>query len=310
MNLKLSILLVAVLLIVGGVFLALRNGTDPVPEPRLWFYQMQVDSLAQVSVTHQGQTVEYSKKAGTFDWYIQGPGGTLVFQGLWGGKPLLLSGPKVSRVISDNLVDPGNFGLDPPQTSVMVTDKSGNVIEFHLGNLTPDTQDQYARLVGDDGLFTLTRDWGKVVNLLATDPPFLRLFQIDEGRMEYIAVSDEGQTITYIWMPQIGEWVIGASGGNPVSQQDWGDTATMLSGPLVDERIALDIIEPAKIGLEPPETRVLVGITNIPPIEFHIGNITEDRRHRYARVLGETELYLMPIDRAQRIIDLVANPPS
>ena len=84
----------------------------------------------------------------------------------------------------------------------------------------------------------------------------------------------------------------------------------MLSGPLVDERIALDIVEPANYGLEPPETRVLVGITNIPPIEFHIGNITEDRRHRYARVLGETELYLMPIDRAQRIIDLVANPPS
>ena len=235
MNLKLSILLVAVLLSVGGVFLALRNGTGPVAEPRLWFYQMHVDSLSSVSVTHQGQTVEYRKKPGTFDWYIQGPGGTLVFQGLWGGKPLLLSGPKVSRVISDNLDDPANFGLEPPQTRVIITDKSGNVIEFHLGDATPDTQDQYARLVGDDGLFTLPRNWGKVVNLLATDPPFLRLFQVNEGRMEYIAVSGQGQTITYRWVPQTGEWVIGASEGSPVSQQDWGDTATMLSGPLVGQ---------------------------------------------------------------------------
>jgi len=310
MNLKLSILLVAVLLIVGGVFLALRNGTDPVPEPRLWFYQMQVDSLAQVSVTHQGQTVEYSKKAGTFDWYIQGPGGTLVFQNQWGGKPLLLSGPRVSRVVSEKLEDPAKFGLDPPQTTVIVTDRSGNSIEFHLGDATPDTVDQYARLAVDEGLFTVVGVWGEVINRLVTEPPFLRLYQVEEGRMALIQVSYRDQTTAYQWEPEINGWRFAQPEGGPVSQEKWGDTATMISGPLVDDRVLLDIDDPALYGLEPPETRVFVGMPGVPPVEFHLGDTTEDGRHRYARVFGEPELYIMPIQRAQRIIDLAVNPPS
>ena len=56
--------------------------------------------------------------------------------------------------------DPANFGLAPPQTRVLVTDNVGNSIEFHLGDPTPDTKDQYARLVGDSALFTVPHNLG------------------------------------------------------------------------------------------------------------------------------------------------------
>ena len=86
MNLRLSLLLVAVLLIFGGTFLAVRfTGTDEIPLSRPWRYQIDSSSLANISVTYQGKTVEYSKRPCTFDWYLQGPGGTLVFQDQWGG---------------------------------------------------------------------------------------------------------------------------------------------------------------------------------------------------------------------------------
>ena len=310
MNLRLSILLVAVLLIFGGTFLVVRlTSTDDSRTIRPWLYRMDDSTLANISVTYQGQTVEYSKKPGTFDWYIQGPQGTLVFQDLWGGKPLLLSGPRVSRSVSDKLDDPANFGLEPPETRVVITDRSGNTIEFHLGDPTPDAIDQYARLVGDDGLFTVPIVWGEVVNLLVTKPPYLRLFQIEESQMALIAVTYQGKTIGYQWDTGLEVWRFVEPQGGPVSEEKWGDSAQLISGPRVDERIALEIEDSAQYGLEPPETRVRVGLPGVPAVEFHLGNTTEDGRHRYARVRGEPELYIMPIERAQRIIDLAVDPP-
>ncbi len=310
MNLRLSILLVAVLVIFGGTFLVVRlTGSDNVPLTRPWLYRMDDSSLANISVTYQGQTVEYSKKTGTFDWYIQGPGGTLVFQKLWGGTPLLLSGPRVSREVSEKLDDPANFGLEPPQTRVVVTDRSGNTIEFHLGDATPDTLNQYARLVGDEALFTVPISWGDVINRLATKPPFLRLFQVEEARVALIEVTHQAQTTAFRWDPEVEGWRFVGPETVLVSEEKWGDTAQLISGPRVDERVARDLEDPAQYGLEPPETRVIVGMPGVPPVEFHLGNITEDGQHRYARVSGEPELYSMPIEQAQRIIDLATNPP-
>ena len=310
MNLRLSILLVAVLLIFGGTFLVVRlTGPDDIPPTRPWLYRIDDSSLANISVSYQGQTVEYSKKTGTFDWYIQGPQGTLVFQDRWGGTPLLLSGPRVSREVSERLDDPANFGLDPPQTRVVIIDRRGNTIEFHLGDATPDTVDQYARLVGDAGLFTVPIAWGDVINRLVTEPPFLRLFQIEEKRIGSIEVTYQGQSTAYRWDPGPEVWRFAQPEGGSVSEEKWGDSAKLISGPRVDERVALDLDEPALYGLEPPETRVFVGMPGVPRIEFHLGKITEDGQHRYARVLGEPELYIMPIEQAQRIIDLAIDPP-
>lgn len=304
-------MLVAVLLIVGGAFLAVRlTGSDDERPIRPWLYRMDDRSLANISVTHQGQTVEYSKKPGTFDWYIQGTLGTLVFQDQWGGKPLLLSGPKVSRVLADELDNPANFGLEPPETQVIISDRSGNTIEFHLGDATPDSVDQYARLVGEDALFTVPIVWGDVVNSLATDPPYLRLFQVDIQRMKVIEVSYQEQITAYRKDAALGPWVIAEPDIGPVSQEKWGDTPQLISGPKVDDRIALEFENAAQYGLDPPEAQVVVGVTGVVPVVFHLGIATEDGKHRYARVLGKPELYIMPIDRAQRIIDLAINPPS
>lgn len=310
MNLRLSIILVAVLIIFGSAILAIRfTGSDDVPPIRPWLYRMDDSTFANISVTHEGQTVEYSKKPGTFDWYIQGTQGTLVFQDLWSGKPFLLSGPRVSRAVSGKLDNPAKFGLDPPQTRVVITDRSGNTIEFHLGDATPDSIDQYVRLVGEHGLFTVPLAWGEVIKLLATEPPYLRLYQVEAGQIALIEVTFQGQTAAYLWDPGLEIWKFAATDGGPVSEDKWGDSTKLLSGPRVDELVAPDLENPAQFGLEPPETRVRVGLPGVPPVEFHLGRTTEDGQHRYARVLGEPELYIMPIQRAQRIIDLAINPP-
>ena len=109
MNIRLSFLLVAILLIFGGTFLVFQlTGSSGSNTPdRPWLYKVDDGSLVNIQIIHAGQTVEYQKKPGSNTWYIQDEDReTQVFQEKWSGTTLLLSGPKVNRVLAasfDNL---------------------------------------------------------------------------------------------------------------------------------------------------------------------------------------------------------------
>lgn len=173
MNPRLTILLVVVLLIFGGAFLAVRlTGSSEQAKFTPWLYQMDDGSIIHIEITYEGQTVNYAKETGTGDWFIETEPAVPVLQEKWQGTPLLLSGPKVSRVLSEKMENPASYGLEPPLTRVRVTDASGTTLEFHLGQATPDTKNQYARLAGHQALFAVPVEWAEVVNRLATAPPY------------------------------------------------------------------------------------------------------------------------------------------
>jgi hypothetical protein len=172
MNVRLSILLVAVLLIFGGTFLVVRlTGTEEKPPDNPWLYKVDDEDIVFISVSHAGQTVSYDKKPGSEQWFIQGNPPVQVVQTKWSGTPLLLSGPQVNRQLAITIENPATYGLEPPATRVIVTVRTGLTYEFHMGNPTPDGQNQYARLVGDKTLFTVPEIWARVINKLATEPP-------------------------------------------------------------------------------------------------------------------------------------------
>ena len=172
MNVRLSVLLVAVLLIFGGTFLAVRlTRTPDRPTERQWLYKVDDEDIVHITVSHGGQTVSYDKKPGSEQWFIQDNPPVLVVQTKWSGTPLLLSGPQVSRTLAPEIDNPAAYGLEPPQTRVVVTVRGGLTYEFHMGTPTPDGQNQYARLVGDPALFTVPEIWARVINDLATKPP-------------------------------------------------------------------------------------------------------------------------------------------
>ena len=175
MNVRLSFLLVTVLLIFGGTFLVFQftdsSGSDTPDRP--WLYKVDDGTIVHIQVTNGGQTVDYDKKPGGTTWYIQdGDQETQVFQEKWSGTPLLLSGPKVNRVLAQSFDNPAAYGLDPPESIVKVTERSGRVFEFHMGGTTPDGENQYTYLVGDPQLFTVPQIWALVINRLAIEPPY------------------------------------------------------------------------------------------------------------------------------------------
>ena len=78
----------------------------------------------------------------------------------------------MNRIVAPSFDNPASFGLDPPQTVVKVTERSGLVYEFHMGSTTPDEENQYTYLVGDPTLFTVPQIWAQVINNLADEPPY------------------------------------------------------------------------------------------------------------------------------------------
>ena len=311
MNLRLTILLVAALVIAVGTFLGLRytGGSEEVTPKNPLLFRVDENSIVHISVSHEGRTVEYGKTLGTDEWVILGEPDIPVYWPKFGGTPLLVSGPRVSRVLATEIDDPASFGLDPPETEVKVTDRSGNSLQFHLGSATPDIAQQYAILVGDPALFTVAVEWAHVINRLADDPPYLRLFQLEDGALAGFQVISAGQAASYAKKPDTDEWYIQGEKQFPVQPQKWGDTPTIISGPRVDQVVADTLDNPEQFGLKPPLTavRILHGDGQI--MEFHIGNPIGNGEYLYARVAGQPVLYAMPKSRAQRIMDLAIEPP-
>ena len=310
MNLRLSILLVAVLLIFGGTVLIIRlTGTEDTPPKNPWLYGIDQTSISHITVSYQNDTVDYQRKAGSTDWFILGDPAIPVFRQKWSGTPLLLSGGRVTRVLADTIGDPTSFGLEPPVTRVWVTDRSGNTIEFHLGDPTPDTRHHYARLVGEPALFTVPLSYADEIKRLATTPPYLQLYQLEGQSLEAIEVEANGQTAVYLKNRDTGQWFIDGDTLVPVFPEKWGDISGILSGPRVDQVVAETLDDPGKYGLEPPQTTVRVHEGSGRITEFHLGSATDDGNYRYAWVVGKPRLFAMPEGRAQLITDLAIEPP-
>jgi len=316
MNLRLSILLVAILVLFGGTFLVVRyfGPTDREPEEP-WLYRIDEDSIKRIEVTNEGQTVIYNRLPGGRRWYIQGDPEIPVFQDKWSGTPLLLSGPRVNRDLAETIENPASYGLAPPLSIIKVADSSGQSFEFHLGSNTPDDKNQYARLVGHPTLFTVPSIWAQVINRLALDPPYLRLFQLKDNPLVFIQITEQDQTVAY---GKVGDgdsaWAILdpvelQPSEEPVLADKWGNIPEMLSGPRADDILAEDIDNFAEYGLDPPKTKIRLGLAEGADVEFYLGDTTPDGEHRYASLLGGYQIFSMPIERAKRISALVTDPP-
>ncbi len=321
MNLRLSILLVVILLIFGGTFLVLRftDSNDPKNESP-WLYRIDEGDIIALELVYQGEEIAFFRSPASLDWYIAGEPGVSpdipVFQQRWGGTPLLLSGPRVTRPLSETIENAAGFGLEPPETAVTVFDRYGNTIEFHLGIPTPDNKNQYARLVGNDALFTVPIEWAQVVNRLAFDPPYGRLYQIDPRDILLVQFfRGEDAATRYVIEDGTGRWFLDGDDPQLVDPGPWAESLITLLSPRMDQILAHNIDDPALYGLDPPDTVVVIPrLGGLSAIEWHIGDLTPDGQYRYVDVVigslvsEDTNLYGVLASRIDPIIALATDP--
>ena len=325
MNIRLTFLLLAVLLLFGGTILIV-NLTRP-PEPREdqdWLWRVDDNSLVEIEVAYEGDTVLYRKRAGGAYWFIvEGDKETRVFQDKWSGTPLLLSGPRVNRTLVEEIENPAQYGLDPanPVSIIKITERTGVSYEAHMGHVTPDGENQYARLVGSPRLFTVPQIWAMVINRLVFQPPYPRLYDMDgeEGNRDKViyfevAAGDDDEiygadstgTEWYLIEPAEGEE---PDTEIPVFQAAWNNEYDLLNNPRVNE-VMLDKFEnPEDYGLEPAHVNVWLATSRNQTHEIFIGDLTPDGEYRYAITAGVPELFTVPAHWAAGLERLAKNPP-
>ena len=323
MNIRLTILMVVVVAIAGGAW-AIIEFTDivsrgEVKEDEPWVWSMEEGDITYIRVTHGGQSVEYARDSGSYQWMILGDPDYPVFQQRWGGTPLLLSGPKADRGLKETIENPADYGLDPPESAVMVRDYAGNTIEFHMGIPTPDNTNQYARLVGDDGLYTLPKVWADVVNRLALDPPYGRLFDLGLEFLRVVEVTAGESTAVYFlegnqWFVSEGPPPVDPLSAAPVSEE-WAEWLATLAAPRIDDIVEQQVMDRdaeilAKYGFDNPAVRVVIARRGQAAVEFQLTEGPPGSESYYARSLEQTDqkLYLIKKSRLEGIEDLASNP--
>ena len=324
MNVRLSILLVVILAIIGGAvaITASGGGGSTKIKENPWLYKLPSENITAISMTHKDQHVEYVKECNR--WTIKDGKATPVFRDRWAGTTLLLSGPRSSRDLAPLIDDPNKYGLVSPQAKVRVTDISDEVLEFHLGDETPDGDDWYARLVASDRLFTVVSEWAKAVTSLATSPYYApapdRVITEVEGAVEYqglftliteeivhLAVIHNGQRMDYSL--SCGKWVIKDSTNTPVSVDRWPGDSVLSEDARSDQLVIEETYDPAEYGLESPPTVLLIYDEAGRYLEIGLGDTTPDGNRRYAQLAGSDKLFTVDSSWGEVVSSLVVDPP-
>ena len=261
MNVRLTVLLVIVLsLVIGGVFIsrALSTKEPPKQEPQL--FKVKETDITSVSISYNDQRIDYVKRQN--GWTITLPGENMPVSQRWSGSTLVLSGPRCTRAVSENIEDPSLYGLDNPTMAVELTVAGGSRIEFHLGDQTPDTQDPkwYARLAGSPRLCTLPDIYGTVVKRLVTDPPYDEerlLFRVGEDDMFSISIEHGDNEVAF--GRKENRWVGQAQDGiEKHTSSEWAGMPQILGGPFCIQPAMEEETDMTKYGFGTPVANVLI----------------------------------------------------
>ena len=323
MNVRLTILLAVLAAMIASTWAIIEftnlvsRGEQEQDEP--WLFKIDETDIAHIEVVYQDEAVEFAREPGSHQWNIVGDPSYPVFQERWAGTTLLLSGPRVDRGLKQAIDNPSQYGLDPPESIVRVTDIAGSSFEFHMGKPTPDGKNQYVRLVGDEALYTVASVWADVVNRLAYDPPFGRLYRVEIEQVTVVEVNANDQTAVYFLGNE--GWAV-HQGPPPVDpdlsalvSDEWADWLDILTSPrvdtIVDQRLRDDDTERLEeYGFSSPDVRVVIARRGQATLEFQLAEGPPGEDSYYARTLDSADerLYSIKKDRLRGIEELASDP--
>ena len=309
MNFRFTFVLVVALIVVGGAVWVMQSGRSFEPAKRVpWLWKVDLLDINHVSVTHGGEEVSY-REVGD-QWVIEDGNDTPVFRDKWSGMTLILSGPRANRFLFEAVDDPAAYGLDPPKTVVKVRNRSGQLVEFHLGDLTPNEANQYIRL-SEGSLWSIPSLWGSVVSKLVTEPPypppFLSTLGLDQ--IGAFTVTSGGESVFYT-LDEEDEWVVAGAGDiAPVDQQRWQALTQAFNGQASNNLGEPEDDDLTVYGLSPPSAILEIEPHRSEPVKFYLGGPTPDGEGAYLSQLGSDDLSTVDRDWAELVASLVADPP-
>ena len=316
MNTTVTAALIAVLVIVAGLWFFVFSGQEEAREPSddFWFYKVEENDIQLISVKTEDTQQAFSYRDGE-GWFFDGEKQPPVDLARWGGVTLVLSGPRVRRVLAEEIENYKTYGLDPPTTVLDLGLSGDRSMQLYLGKLTPDGSGYYAYQRDDDNLYVIESIWGQVLRRLAFEPPYPQWFyKLDPARILYLGVTKGEVTSDFVIEAEGWRWANAER--QPIDEERWNEILPLLGGP---EFIGIDadrIDDLAAYGLLEP--RAVVIVEYLPPegIEqgnwesvLEIGDPTPDGGRYYARAEGQPFLLLVDAPWFETLERLVDDPP-
>ncbi len=180
MRLRNILILLAILLALGGYY-SFSSRPEPTPKPKpqvfVWMIDMEEIKHIEIELPREGKSQAFIKvkEGDKFPWYFDDSQRSNVDVNRWGGGiPLLLSGPRADRVISENTTEEklAEFGLTQPLMKITLTLENGDIMNIKVGDSTPDGHAYYVQSPYSNDVALVDYTWYEVLERLVTEPPY------------------------------------------------------------------------------------------------------------------------------------------
>ena len=173
MNFRLTLALVAVFVVLGGVvwYTDLRNGTPGPATPTGQASVLTLDAaqVAKLEVEDQGKRAVVQRGDDNV-WRLTEPQAGEADNTTVNSSVAQLAKLNASRKL-DSPGSLGDYGLASPTTKVRLTTKDGASSEVDVGAKTPDSSAYYVKLAGQDPVYVVSAFTIGDVTKWTTDPP-------------------------------------------------------------------------------------------------------------------------------------------
>jgi hypothetical protein len=177
LRLKTILILVVILLGLGGYFYWSNiPQLPPKAEPQLFVWMIDMEELERIDIRlpAEDKSQAFIKAEDRF-WHFDDAQKSQVDMERWGGIPLLLEGPGVLRVLTENTTAEklAEFGLTQPRMKIILTLENGNTRNITIGSRTPDGNAFYIQAPGSNAVAIVDYAWYAVLERLIKEPPYV-----------------------------------------------------------------------------------------------------------------------------------------
>lgn len=175
MSFRLTGILILLLALVAGLIYYVRSNQPETKEdqrPQLWEVDDKDINRIEIRLPREKKQTAFflDKKEDT--WFFDDDKKTPLDKKRWGGIVFLLSNPQGKRKVMDKADDPQKYGLQTPQTIIVLgLDKVDEPLEILIGDPTPQKDQHYVKLGHSHPVYLVNNTFVEVLERLVNEPP-------------------------------------------------------------------------------------------------------------------------------------------
>ena len=292
-------------------------GKQQVGVPRApWFYNVSDRDISRIDMDHLGKRMSYVRKE-NYVWYFVNPENIPVDKQRFGGMTLLLSGPQGKReLLSETIENPEQYGLVNPTTMIDITLEGDRLIQFNLGDKTPNGTSHYAQMRGFDDLYLIDASWGDVISRLVKDPPYpLWYLKMDPNKVVGVKIRHNGVDIAFKQEEQ--GWVFDDDENSPIDQERWASVLPRLGEADSITFVEVMVEDASSYGITENSTQIVIIFKTSSPagteynddLIYNLGNKAPDGSGYYAQATDFEPVFILDTLWIETFINLATSPP-